>query len=671
MGRSTRFIVQFAVVGCLVGAGGFAAGAAAEGGSEVFTKSPDGKLIIEFALRDAATTPSAPFYRVRAEGEAVVDWSHLGVVLADGLLGETVEVVDVGRGAVHEEFTQFPGKRSHVVMDANETSITLREAAAQRRQWTLVLRAANDGVAFRYHFPRWDGTDELIIDNEPTQFSLPPKSHAYIVPLKGYARAYEAIYEDMTASALPIDKLIGPPLLFHLPGGKWAAVTEANLTEYAGMYLAARRDTPNVVEGRLTPLPAEPAVSVRAPLPHQSPWRVVLVGDTAGRMVESDLILALNRPNAIGHTAWIKPGKTTFPWWNAFYLENVDFKPGLNDATMKHYIDFCAANGIPYHSLDGIHNEAWYGGKIRPYGGADITTGGPDLDLQEVLRYAKEKGVRLRMWMHWAAAEKHMERAFPLYKQWGVEGVMLDFMNRDDQEMNRFLEKAARLAAENHLTLTLHGASKPTGIERTFPNVLNHEAAANLEYNKFLKTGCDVRHQLIVPFARMLAGPLDFHEGSFRAVPPQDFKPRYIAPEVIGTPTRNLAMYVAYQNHLPMICDWPEAYKDKAALAALVQIPDTWDDTHVVAEQVGQAFAVARRCGADYHLGAMTGPEAHEFLLPLKFLGQGAYNAELWVDDEQSSPAMKMRRQKATATDTLKIKTLPGGGIYGKFTPEK
>ncbi len=192
-----------------------------------------------------------------------------------------------------------------------------------------------------------------------------------------------------------------------------------------------------------------------------------MVADTIERLVDSDLVLNLNAPCALADTSWIRPGKTMFPWWNGFYEEEgkVAFEMGLNTETAKYYIDFCAEAGIPYHSLDGKGNTAWYGGPIVPYGGADITRGIDGLDLKEVLRYAATKGVRIRLWMNWKAAEAHMDRAFPLYREWGVEGVMLDFMDRDDQAMVRFLRRAIETAAANRLTVTLHGVSAPTGLE--------------------------------------------------------------------------------------------------------------------------------------------------------------------------------------------------------------
>ena len=634
--------------------------------------SPDGTLSIEFALRKEGTIEGVPHYRVRAGDAEVIGWSRLGIDLVDGeILGGPCEVVGVESRAVRDEYTQFPGKRRAVVGHATETTIRLQESAKPNRRWEVVLRAYEDAIAFRYRFPAQDGWTKLAVAGERTRFALPKGTRAYALPLNGFTTSHEKRYEVRPVAELPADWLLGLPLLLERPGGGWAAITEADVDEFAGMYLAPTPGAPGTLSARLSPLPKEPKLAVRATLPHASPWRVVMAADRAGRLIESDIVLNLNKPCAIKDISWIKPGKTTFPWWNGYDLEGVKFKPGQNTATHKHYIDFCAANGIEYHSLDGLDNIAWYGGTIVPYTGGDPTKAIPDIDLPELVKYAKAKGVRLRIWMHWGAAEKHMAKAFPLYKEWGIEGVMLDFMDRDDQEMNRFLRKAVKLAADNRLTITLHGVAQPTGLERIYPNLLNHEAVLNLEYNKWDKLGCPPEHQVTVAFTRMLAGPLDFHQGSFRTVTPEKFVPQDKAPFVMGTPCRTLSSYVVYQNHLPMVADSPSSYAGHPALPVLVNIPTAWDDTRVVAETVGEFVAIARRHGDAWHLGAMTDRKARTLKLPLKFLGPGRYAAELWVDDAKAKHGLSRRETTVMATDELTVDIAPSGGAYLKFTPMK
>lgn len=631
-------------------------------------RSPRGDCSIEFALRKDGNSEGVPHFRISGESTEIVAWSRLGIDLSEGdPLGGPCEVLKIETRSIQDEYLQFPGKRRKVAGRAAETTVHLRETTKPNRRWNLVLRAYDDGVAFRYEFPAQQGWTELAIKEERTQFSFSAGTRGYALPLNGFSTSHEKRYQLRHVAEFSPEWLLGLPLLVECPGGVWAAVMEADVDEFAGLYLAPEHGDSATLSARLSPLPKEPKLAVRAKLPHASPWRVIAIADRAGRLIESDLVLNLSKPCVLKDISWIKPGKTTFPWWNGFVLDGVDFKPGLNTATTKHYLDFCAANGIEYHSLDGVDNIAWYGGTIVPYEGADPSQALPEIDLPEVLRYAKQKGVRLRMWMHWGAAEKHMAKAFPLYKQWGVEGVMLDFMDRDDQEMNRFIRSAVKLAAENELTVTLHGCQQPTGLERTYPNLLTHEAVLNLEYNKWDQLGCPPDHQVLVAFTRMLAGPLDFHQGSFRTVAPEDFKPRQRAPLVMGTPCRTLASYVVYQNHLSMVADSPSAYTGHPALAVLVKIPTTWDDTRVVAESVGQFVAIARREGDVWYLGAMTDNNARSLTLPLHFLGPGNFTAEIWTDDSAAKHGMSRREAMLTKADELTIDLGSAGGAYARL----
>ncbi len=435
------------------------------------------------------------------------------------------------------------------------------------------------------------------------------------------------------------------------------------------MYLSPESASSSSLVSRLSPLPREPRVAVRATLPHRSPWRVIMIAVHPAQLIESDLVLNLNEPCAIGDTSWIKPGKTTFPWWNGFYEKDVSFKPGLNTETAKYYIDFCAEAGIPYHSLDGLVNKAWYGGTIVPYEGFPPTKGIDGLDFAEVRRYAAEKGVRLRLWMHWKAAEVHMDEAFPLYRKWGIEGIMTDFMDRDDQEMIQFTHKLLKTAAEHKLTVTLHGVYKPTGLERTYPNLLTSEAVRNLEYDKWDKTGVPPEHDLMVAFTRMLAGPLDFHQGSFRTVPVAEFKPRNEAPLIMGTPCRTLATYVVFQNHLPMAADYPSAYRGHPALPILVAIPETWDDTKVLSAVVGGHIVIARRSGKKWWIGAMCGRQARGLRIPLDFLRNGSCNALICRDDASAPHGLIIEEWILQPSEPLKIKLGEAGGLLIRLSP--
>ena len=571
-----------------------------------------------------------------------------------------------------ETYAQAVGKRSRVRDHYNEATLAFRSKHEPGEGWDLVVRAYDDGVAFRYVLPKREGAKSVEIVGESTTFHFPDDAKARALPLKSFTTPHEARYLAKSVADLP-DGLYGVPMLVELPGTGWAAVAEANLTDHAGLYLSPSGEGKSATLGvRQPPLPTKPkasGITVEAELPHETPWRAILIGDKLARLVESDLILNLNEPCAIADTSWIKPGKTTFPWWNGFYEKDVPFKMGLNTETAKYYIDFCAEAGIPYHSLDGLDNIAWYGGTIVPYEGAGITQGIEGLDLQEVLRYAKSKGVKIRLWMHWAAAEKHMDEAFPLYEKWGVEGVMLDFMDRDDQEMVRFLRRAIAKAAEHHLTINLHGMSAPTGLERTYPNLLNHEAVMNYEYDKWDEDGIPPEHELTTVFARMLAGPMDYHQGSLRGVPPAEFKARNAAPLVMGTPCHMLATYVVYQNHLPMAADYPSAYRGHPGLPVLAAVPATWDDTVCLEAKVGESAVVARRKGDEWWVGAMTNREAREAVVPLDFLGEGRYRATIYHDDAKAQGRMASRSVEVGSGDAIRETLAPSGGMVIRLSP--
>jgi alpha-glucosidase len=651
---------------------GTACAAETPGLSPIRVISPNGQVGIEFVLQKREESEAVPHYRVTFKDQTILDLSRLHIDLENGLsLGGPCRLESVATRSHRTEYDVYPGKRSHVLDHCTETVVALRERTAPERRWELVLRAYDDGVAFRYRFPAQKGWSSLVIAEERTEFNVVDSARASALPLNSFTTSYEKYYEKKRITEIPKDWLLGLPLLLECPGRGWAAITEANLTEYAGMYLAKADKNSAKLISRLSPLPKEPKIAVNASLPHASPWRVVLLGQELGRLIESDLILNLNEPCALKDTSWIKTGKTTFPWWNGFYLENVPFKPGLNTATMKHYIDFCAEAGIPYHSLDGIDNIGWYGCEIMPHKKADLTKAVPAIDMPELLRYARAKKVRLRLWMHWEDVKDQIDQAFPLYRSWGIEGVMLDFMDRDDQEMIRFRRKVLDKAAENHLTVTLHGMSKPTGLERTYPLLLTSEGVLNLEYDKWEKIGCPPEHELTVPFTRMLAGPLDFHQGSFRGVSVEQFKPRNDAPLVMGTPSRTLASYVVYQNHLSMVADYPSAYRGHPGLAMLAQIPTTWDDIKVLSGAVGESIVIARRHGADWYVGAMNDRYERTLDVPLQFLGPGRYRAEINADNLQGKNPRELARstKEVTARDVLKAHLESAGGYMMRLTP--
>jgi alpha-glucosidase len=677
LGAAAAILVSFLVLAALPWSRSRASGNAiaqreSDPGSSVVIQSPDGKLRVAFGLFETSSQKAVPCYDVSWRGKLLVQRASLGLDLAGtGPLGGNFRIVTVARRESDSRYPVFPGKSSSARDHFREATITLEERATPHRRLQLMFRAYNDGAAFRYRLPEQPAHSDFTITEERTTFAFVGSPDAYTLPLGAFTTSYEQHYRRIPLNDVSADALLGLPLLLAYGDDVWVAITEANLNDYAGMYLTGVASRPGVLVSRLSPWPDNPLVKVKAKAPHVSPWRVLMIADTPGALIESNLILNLNDPRAIADVSWIRPGKTTFPWWNGYEVGDVGFRGALNTQTMKHYIDFCAEQGIEYHSLDGF-DRAWYGGPIVPYEGADITKSVAEIDLPEVLSYARRKGVRLRLWMHWQAARAHMNTAFPIYEQWGIEGVMLDFMDRDDQPMVNFLYDAVRLAARHHLTVTLHGASKPTGLGRTYPNLLTAEAVLNLEYNKWDAKGVPPEHEVTVPFIRMLAGPLDFHQGSFRHVWPREFEPRNIAPVVKGTRARTLASYVVLENYLPMVADYPAAYRNQPGLEFLRQVPTTWDETRVLNGAPGQYITIARRSDTQWYVGSMTDGSPRHMAIPLDFLGPGRFIAEVYGDDlnaRDQPSTLTFRQRQVAAGDTIQADLGPAGGHVIRLSP--
>lgn len=632
--------------------------------------SPDGRLEVTLSLAADGQPVLAGKYRGMPVAQATLGLEFL----ATGRLTKDLKVISAERVSRDSEYRIAVGKASKARDTHNELKLLLDEVPAPHRRLGLVVRAFNDGFAFQYLIPEQSAITNFVLTDEHTSLTFPSKRRAKVLPLSGYTTSYEWYYDSMPVSEIRPNRLIGLPCLLSSPNeDSWVAFTEANLTDYAGMYLTPSKTHNGALVSKLSPLPGrQDGAKVIGTTPFASPWRVFMVADKPGDLIESNLVFNLNDPIAIADPSWIKPGKTTFPWWNHYVLEGVDFESGVNTATMKHYIDFCSKHGIEYHSLDGL-DIAWYGGPIAPKGPTDVTKAAPTIDMPELLRYAKSKGVRLRLWMHWKALRPQLDEAFRTYEQWGIEGVMIDFMDRDDQEMVQWYHEVARKAAEHHLTVTWHGAYKPTGMERTWPNVLSYEAVLNQEYNKWQPPGVKgtpPEHNLDVAFVRMLAGPLDYHQGGMRNVLPKDYRFRDIAPTVQGTRCHQLAMYVVYQNHLPMIADYPQAYLNQDGFDFIVKVPTTWDETRVLDAKLDEYIVIARRSGDTWYLGGMAAKAMKSLELPLNFLGNGIYDIDLYQDaNNGNATAVDQIRKSLSAKDKLKIIMGENGGFVAQAVP--
>jgi alpha-glucosidase len=392
-----------------------------------------------------------------------------------------------------------------------------------------------------------------------------------------------------------------------------------------------------------------------------------MISDRVGALLESNILTNLNKPSVIKDLSWIKPGKTTFPWWNGNVTPDTLSAPGNNFVTQQYYIDFCARNGLEYHSVVEYGLHQWYvddGVGFQPGPNNDVTRPVPGLDMKEVCDYAKSKGVNVRVWVHWAALYPRLDSAFATFEKWGLAGMMVDFMDRDDQEMVNIQTEILEKAAKHKLHIQFHGAYKNTGLHRTYPNEYTREGTLNYEVNKWDKR-ITPDHDLDIVFIRMLAGSTDYHMGGFRAVPDSLFKVQYTRPLMLGTRCHMLAMYAVMENYLQMVCDYPAAYEGQDGFEFIKQIPTTWDETRVIDAKPREFISIARRKGEDWYVGAINNRNERTVNLSLGFLGDEKYVAEIYSDANDTSTNPNHIQKKSVIVsrqDTVTVRLAAGGG---------
>ena len=614
-------------------------------------------------------------YAVERAGAAVIASSPIEVRLRGaGALAANAAVLTVSESASDDSAALSWGKVARLRNHYRGSTIHLRSGSGTN--WDLELRAYDDGVALRYGVPNQPNVGELVIEEEATEFRFAGSPTVTFGALENYTTSHEPVYERLPLAGLPAGKLLEMPMLAVWPDGSAAAITEARVRGFAGMYLQRPDASVTTLRSRLSPLPRRPGASVATRAPHWSPWRVVMLADRAGRLVENTMLLALNDPPA-GDFSWVRPGKTTFHWWNGVVESGKVSTPDVNFAIHKKYIDFCAAHGIAYHTVIGIAgNRPWYvqsgAAGYDPRPDTDILTPRSDLGLPRILEYARTKNVGIRFWVYWKPLKEHLDEAFALYEWWGIKGLMVDFLDRDDQEMVEWQERVLQVAAKHHLEVQFHGSYKPSGEQRTFPNLFNREGVLNLEYLKW-DDRCTPQHDVDVAYTRALAGPVDYHLGGFRAAPRDRFTPREVRPEILGTRAHQLGLYVVFENPMPMVADYPEAYQGQSGFDFLEAVPTTWEDTRFVAGEPGQFLVVARQSGGAWYLGGINNWTPRDVELPLSFLGAGEFAADVRTDDraDGSNPnELHQRSETVRAGQSIKVALASGGGVVGVFRPK-
>jgi alpha-glucosidase len=614
-------------------------------------RSPDNQIEVNITAGKAGV-----LYSVKVDNKQIVNPSELNIQLQDGLNICTGAILTGQLRNSNNSIWENPlGKSRHVSDHYNEITLHF-EQPQNKLPFDIIFRAYNDGIAFRYRFNKLAGTDTLKIQAENSHFNFAGDYSAYMGYNQGYkfGGPQEWEFNNNKLSSIQPDSVVGLPVVIKTPAA-WVAVTEADLLDWAGMWLTADANKDGSPVRLMTALAPHihKAGCVDITTPHASPWRVLMIGRDAGKLVESNIILNLSTPSLIGKASWVKPGISAWDhWWSGGTI--------MTTAVIKQYIQLAADMHWPYQLIDW----QWYHAFNTP--NADITNVNPALNMDEVLNFAKQKGVRLWVWLYWKDVDKNdaYKKAFALYEKWGLAGVKIDFMERDDQEMVNWYEKITKCAAEHHLMVDFHGAYKPTGLERTYPNQITREGVRGNEYNIWTRI-ITTKHKLTLPFTRLLTGPADFTPGGFLNRQPEKFRPDSNNAEVQGTRTAQLALFVIYNSPYTVACDRPEHYYNQPGADFLQIVPTTWDETHVLKGEIADYLIEARRKGNDWFIGAMTNENARQFNIPLNFLSAGKYKITIWqdaADSGENAEHLDKTVKIVSRLDHLNINMVRNGG---------
>ncbi len=629
-------------------------------------QSPDGKI------QATVNTDGQMTIKIVHDGTEVLSPSPISIERTDGVVwGQNAKVQKVTKAAVNTTVKAVFYRASEI--KDNYNSLTLK----MKGLWSLELRAYNDGIAYRFVN---NGKTPFEIRNEVAEYRFPANSTSvfpYVsVGTDGdfnsqYHSSFENIYTTAKLSEFNPDRLAFLPLAVEADDVK-LCFTEVNLRNYPGMYLI-NRDGGNHLEANFAQYPKETfqgghnnlqiRVSEREDYiakvesARTFPWRAVIIGNDV-EIASSDMTYLLADESRISDTSWIKPGKVAWDWWNDWNISGVDFESGVNNETYKYYIDFASANGIEYVILD----EGWAVNKK-----ADLFQVIPEIDLEMLADYAESKGVGLILWAGYWAFDRDMEKVCKHFSEMGIKGFKVDFMDRDDQFMTEFYYRGAEMAAKYNLLLDYHGAHMPAGINRTWPNVLNFEGVHGLENMKWRTSECNqVEYDVMIPYLRQVAGPMDYTQGAMINKIRSNYYPSNSEPMSQGTRCHQLALYMVLESPINMLCDSPINYlREKECTDLIASIPTVWDETKILAGELGEYIITARRSGEKWYIGALTDWNSRDLEVDFSFLGEGEWSVRAFADGvnaDKKATDYKVTTTRVANDSIINVHLAPGGG---------
>lgn len=629
-------------------------------------KSPDGSLEVEI------NTEGQLSYALKHKGQLLLDKSPIGLLLEDKTLGENVKVSRVNKRAmVKEHIAALNYRCPSFMVTYNELNLKMKG------DYGVIFRAFNEGIAYRFYT---SSKSPLIIKNEKVQMNFPKDYATYMAystvkPGKDqYAMAFQNIYTKATVKSADTENIAFLPITVDCGNELKMTFLESDLENYPGMFIKGNGQNCSLqgtfakypVEMKSFPPRAMKRVVKRADYIAETegtrnyPWRIWAITERDTEMPVNHLVYALASPSRIEDTSWVKTGKVAWDWWNDWGIYDVDFKAGINMDTYKYYIDFAAENQIEFVVLD----EGWY-----DPGKGDMLTVIPELDLKELIRYGKSKKVGLILWAVFNVLDDQLEEACKKYSEMGISGFKIDFLDRDDQTAVDMVYRIAEMTAKYKLTLDLHGFYKPTGLNRTYPNIINYEAVFGMEEMKWSTVEKDMmEYDVMMPYIRMMAGPVDYTPGAMRNATKKDFKSIYYNPMSQGTRCHQLAAYIIHDSPLTMLADNPTIYKkEQECTDFIVSIPNkNIEETRILQGKMGEFIVTARKVDDDWYVGGMTDWNAREITLAFDFLDEGTYEAVLFRDGANADKQAEDYKKEVfilTSDSKKKIRMASGGGF--------
>ena len=621
--------------------------------------SPDKRIEIRVRAADKIQ------YDVLFKGTPLLQTSTLSIDIDHQVLG-TQPKVTAHKENTHDGWLEPVVRQKSAKIRDNYNELRLEMDG----NYAVVFRAYNEGAAYRLEtsLPQ----SEVKVYGEESNFNFPDNFTVFYPQEESFMSHNERKYTPVKMAGLAADAIASLPAVVDVNGVK-VAIAESDIENYSGLWLKGTGDNGLAATHPAYPLQetldtdrnlkvtqaADYIAVTRGTRTY--PWRLMGIAEKDGDLISNQLVYLLAKPSQVQDTSWIKPGKVAWDWWNALNIDNVDFKSGVNTQTYKYFIDFAAKYGIQYIVLD----EGWY--KL-----GDVMSVVPEVNMEELSAYAKQKNVGLILWVVWKSFDDKFDEAFNQFEKWGIKGIKIDFMQRNDQKLIDFYFRTCREAAKRKMLVDFHGGQVQITMTRTWPNMISGEGVRGMEWSKW-SAESEPAHNLTLPFTRMFLGPMDYTPGAMLNATKTTFAPIHERPMAMGTRCHQLAMYVVFESPLQMLADSPSNYlREPEAMEFLGPVPTVWDETKVLDAKLGEYVLLARRSGTDWYVGAMTNWTGRALEVDLSFLPKGTLSMDSYQDGvnaDRFASDYKRAKSKVTSSQKLKITLAPGGGWAARIHP--